>query len=70
MGARARSLLAVQSFDTEVTIPMFGAHLDPKICRTQSISRAHIRIDTHLAANVYVTNSPPRVPLLADIDMT
>ena len=70
MGARARSLLAVQSFDTVVTIPMFGAHLDPKICRTQSVSRAHIGIDSHLATNVYVTDSRPRIPLLAGIDMT
>ena len=69
MGARARSSLAVQTFDAVVTIPMFGAHLDPKICCTQSIPRAHIRIDTHLAANVYVPDSPPRVPLLASIDM-
>ena len=49
---------------------MLGAHLDPKICRTQSVSRAHIRIDSHLATNVYVTDSRPRIPLLAAIDMT
>ena len=47
-----------------------SAHLDPKICRTQSVSRAHIRIDSHLATNVYVTDSRPRIPLLAAIDMT